>query len=201
MKLLLFSDVHVNKTHCRRVVEMSKEVDLVIGAGDFGSLRMGIKKTIKWLSAIDRPSILVPGNAESFKELQKACENWTSAIVLHGTKTQISGQTFFGIGGGIPVTPFGPWSYDFTEEEGRDLLKKCPEKAVLISHSPPYGGLDVSSRGQHLGSYAVLETIQSRNPKLVVCGHIHESSGREIEFEGTTLVNAGPRGVFYNLSG
>jgi predicted phosphodiesterase len=46
MKLLLFSDVHVNKTHCRHLVEMSKEVDLVIGAGDFGSLRMGIKKRL-----------------------------------------------------------------------------------------------------------------------------------------------------------
>ncbi len=49
-----------------------------------------------------------------------ACRNWKSAHVLDGTQIAIDGITFFGIGGGIPVTPFGSWSYDFTEKEAKN---------------------------------------------------------------------------------
>lgn len=53
------------------------------------------------------------------------------------------------------MTPFGSWSWDFTEDEADELLADCPEGAVLVSHSPPRGAADVSSGGDHLGSRAV----------------------------------------------
>lgn len=200
MRLLLFSDLHVSKSHCEHLVEISEDADVVIGAGDFGSLRMGISKTIGWLKQISKPAVLVPGNAESFKELKKASKNWPSAYVLHGNGMELNGIEFYGIGGGIPVTPFGPWSYDFTEEEARELLLECPKNSVLVSHSPPYGILDLSSRGQHLGSTAVLQAIENKSPQLVVCGHIHESGGKIKRFGNTDVVNAGPKGILYELS-
>ena len=200
MKLLLFSDIHVSRHHSQRLVEMATEVDLVIGAGDFGSVRHGLNKTINWLKEITIPAVLVPGNAESYEELKIACNIWPSSTVLHGNGVELLGAVFFGIGGGIPVTPFGSWSYDFTEAEAEKLLLDCPEKAVLVSHSPPKGILDLSSRGQHLGSKAVLKTIENKSPQLVVCGHIHES-GANIERVGDTdIVNAGPGGIFYDLN-
>lgn len=199
MKLLLFSDVHTNKSDCLNLIEMAEGVDVVIGAGDFGRLRMGIGKTIGWLSEIKKPSLLVPGNAESVEELQKACRKWTAAHVLHGNGLEIDSNFFFGIGGGIPVTPFGPWSWDFTEEKARELLDGCPEFAVLISHSPPKGILDLSSRGKHLGSEAILEFIHHKSPQMVVCGHIHESAGKLENYQGTVVINAGPKGIIYEL--
>ncbi len=199
MKLLLFSDIHTSRKHCERLAELAREADMVIGAGDFGSLRRGIKKTINWLSAIDKPAILVPGNAESEKELKEACKNWPSAIVLHGNGTQVHGIHFYGIGGGIPVTPFGAWSYDFSEQQAEELLKDCPEKAVLVSHSPPKGFLDRSSRGDHLGSETILKVIRERAPRLVVCGHIHESGGKKDKIDDAVVINAGPEGMFYEL--
>ena len=42
--------------------------------------------------------------------------------MLHGSAVAIAGVTFFGLGGGVPVTPFGAWSYDFTEEQAANLL-------------------------------------------------------------------------------
>ena len=152
MKLLLFSDVHVNQHYCECLCKLSREVDIIVGAGDFGAMRRGIDECISWLSKINKPTVLVPGNAESFEELQDACTQWSMVRVLHGSQTKIEGIVFFGIGGGIPITPFGSWSYDFTEPEAANLLERCPKGAVLISHSPPFGLLDVSSRGQHLGS-------------------------------------------------
>lgn len=200
MKLLLFSDVHVSRSHCQRLVEMASNADLVIGAGDFGSLRSGIEKTMQWLEVIEKPAVLVPGNAESFEELKQACSGWASAIVLHGSGATLAGIHFYGLGGGIPVTPFGSWSYDFTEEEAEDLLKGCPEGAVLVTHSPPKGILDISSRGQHLGSRAVRRVIGERSPRLVVCGHIHESGGKKAALGATDIINAGPNGMYYDLN-
>jgi Icc-related predicted phosphoesterase len=107
------------------------------------------------------------------------------------------GISFFGIGGGIPVTPFGPRSYDFTEEDALELLQDYTGGGILISHSPPEGILDLSSSGKHLGSRTIREVIWERAPRLVVCGHIHESAGRTEKLGETVLVNAGPAGMFY----
>jgi Icc-related predicted phosphoesterase len=200
MKLLLFSDIHTNKDYALNLVKMSEDADIVIGAGDYGSLRRNIKKTIQWLSSINKPTILVPGNAESYEELKEACEQWPYATVLHGTGIEKLGINFFGIGGGIPVTPFGSWSYDFSEEQAEDLLKECPENAVLISHSPPLGILDTSSSGKHLGSETIRKIIFEKTPHLLVCGHIHESGGLCEKIGKTVVINAGPSGIFYELN-
>ena len=197
MKLLLFSDVHVSLRHCQNLVKMSEAADLVIGAGDIGALRSGIKRTISWLKDIQKPTVLVPGNAESQEELEDACQSWTQCQVLHGSGCQVLGLPIYGIGGGIPITPFGSWSYDFSEEQAQELLKNCPSNGILITHSPPYKILDISSRGQHLGSTTVRETIIAKTPRLVVCGHIHESAGKQEQFGDTTVVNAGPQGMWY----
>jgi len=199
MKLLLFSDVHENKRHCENLVRMSEEADVVIGAGDFGSFRKGIRETIALLDSINKPTLIVPGNAESYEELSEACSHWKEVQVLHGNGTEINDIHFYGIGGAVPVTPFGSWSYDFTEEEAAELLESCPENAVLISHAPPKGLLDRASSGAHLGSEAILNLIHNKSPRLVVCGHIHESGGQQALENGTCIINAGPRGMFFDL--
>jgi len=199
VKLLMFSDLHVDLAAAKRIVENAHHVDVVIGAGDFGNVRRDLQRCIEAMKAIDRPTVLVAGNNESTDELIAACRNWPSAHVLHGTSVTIDGVTFFGIGGGIPVTPFGSWSYDFTEAEARDLLASCPPKCVLVSHSPPHGAVDLSSRGQHLGSTSVREAVERLSPLLVVCGHIHGSAGQVSQIGETPVVNAGPEGMGWHL--
>ena len=137
MKLLVFSDLHRDKVAARSLVERSAEVDVFIGAGDFAVMRHGIGDVIAILKEVDKPTVLVPGNAESDSELREACEGWESAHVLHGKGVTVEGVPFYGIGGGIPVTPFGEWSFDLTEDEADVMLAECPEGGVLISHSPP----------------------------------------------------------------
>ena len=199
MKLLLFSDLHCNTHASIQLVDRARHVDVVVGAGDFGNIRQGIDITINVLKSIDRPTILVPGNSESTEELTLACGSWPQAHVLHGSGTTISDVDFFGLGGGIPVTPFGSWSYDFTEDQARSLLVDCPPRCVLVSHSPPKGAVDRSSDGRSLGSLAVRETIEAKQPTLVVCGHIHASAGLTYVIGTTTVINAGPDGIEFNL--
>ncbi len=198
-KLLLFSDVHAHEDRCRALVAQSETADIVIGAGDFGNLRRQVESTIAILQAIKKPTVIVPGNAESYEELSAACRRWPEATVLHGNGTTVHGLRFYGIGGGIPVTPFGSWSYDFSEDEARKLLANCPEGAVLVSHSPPKGAVDVASNGTSLGSVAIRETILAKKPPLVVCGHIHESAGQQTVLGDSVVINAGPSGILWEI--
>ena len=98
------------------------------------------------------------------------------------------------------MTPFGDWSYDFSEADAAHLLRGCPVGAVLVSHSPPKGAVDLSSSGRSLGSTAVREAVVRLKPRLVVCGHIHASAGQQARLGQTPIVNAGPGGVLFEIS-
>jgi Icc-related predicted phosphoesterase len=199
MKLLVFSDLHSDFRIASKLVELSRDVDIVVGAGDFCNVRRGLEEIVEALSGITKPTVLVPGNSESDDELVNACRSWEQARVLHGRQTSIDGISFYGIGGGIPVTPFGSWSYDFREDKAYDLLKNCPTGGVLVSHSPPKGILDVSSAGKSLGSQAVRDALDRSRPDLFVCGHIHGSAGQTRQHGDITVINAGPHGIIWDL--
>ena len=198
-KLLLFSDLHADVVAAADIVRRADEVDILVGAGDVGNGRRHVERCVDILKVVTRPLVLVAGNNESTEELKAACAGWRSAVVLHGTMVVIQGMVFFGLGGGVPVTPFGAWSYDFDEDQARSLLSRCPAGAVLVSHSPPKGILDSSSSGRSLGSEAVREAMERARPRLVVCGHIHASGGKSAVVDGITVVNAGPSGVISTI--
>src|SRR5262249_1992936 len=151
MRLLLFSDLHASTTLARRIVEKAQGCDVLIGAGDFGNVRRGYEAPLEVLRETPKPIVLVPGNNESHEELKIACADWPRAHVLHGSRVILEGVAIFGLGGGIPVTPFGAWSWDFTEEEAEVLLVALPRDAILVSHSPPKGAVDRASVGASLG--------------------------------------------------
>lgn len=197
MKLLAFSDLHRDQDRAERLVALAREADVVLAAGDYATMRMGLEGTIELLSAITAPTVLVPGNAESDTELWQACTAWPSAHVLHGQALQLEEVQFFGLGGGVPPTPF-PWSFDLSEDEAAAKLESCPEGAVLVVHSPPKGYLD-QAHGRHLGSRAILEAIERKRPALVVCGHIHQCWGSEAAIGTTPVVNVGPDGRFFEV--
>jgi Icc-related predicted phosphoesterase len=198
MKLLLFSDLHCDITAARSLVKRAASVDVLVGAGDFGKVRRDVGVCIDVLQTIDKPAVLVAGNNESNEELVEACKNWPQAHVLHGSGVAIGVIQFFGIGGGIPVTPFGPWSYDFTEDQAGELLQDCPAGCVLVSHSPPKGAVDQAG-GKSLGSVAVLDVVGRLQPLLEVCGHIHSCAGQQDKIGSTPVINAGPKGIEWEL--
>jgi Icc-related predicted phosphoesterase len=193
VRVLAFSDLHRDLEQAASLVERSSEADAVIAAGDFASIHEGLEETIDALKPISVPTVLVPGNNETEDALRAVCEGWENATVLHGQGTEIDGTRFFGLGGGIPVTPWD-WSFDLDEEQASERLAACPDGAVLVVHSPPKGHCDTSSSGEHLGSQAILEAIETKRPPLAVCGHIHEAWGTEDEVGSTKVINLGPSG-------
>ena len=201
MKFLCFSDLHRDVEAAAKLVEKSSDADVVIGAGDFATRRHGVEDTLKVLSSITKPAILVPGNGESDSELEDAVRGsgWKSAIVLHGAGCVVEGVRFWGVGGGIPVTPFGDWSYDFSEREADALLAGCHSAAVLVVHSPPLDSVDHDSSGQIRGSQAIRDVVEKTEPRLVVCGHIHSDWEKQVCIGETQVLNAGPRGVLLEI--
>jgi hypothetical protein len=81
--------LHCDTERAKQLVELSRDVDVVVGAGDFGNLRRGLDRSIDVLRSIDKPTVLVPGNSESEDELREACRLWPSAHVLHGSGVTI----------------------------------------------------------------------------------------------------------------
>lgn len=198
MRALVFNDVHTDLDAARELVEKARDADVVVGAGDFCAVHRELEATIRVLGAIDKPCVVVPGNNETDVALRKACEDhWPTAAVLHGETAEVAGVTFFGIGGGIPTTPWD-WSHDLSEEEAERVLSLMPEGAVLVSHSPPYGHLD--GRGaSHFGSRALLAAIEAKSPPWMFCGHIHECFGQESMANGTRVRNVGPFGSLVEI--
>jgi Icc-related predicted phosphoesterase len=200
VRLLAFSDLHTDLDQARELVERAGEADVVVGAGDFASVHRGLEETIEALSSIDVPTVLVPGNNESEEALREAARGWSGATVLHGEAVELDGRSFFGLGGGIPVTPWD-WSFDLDEDEAAKALERCPDGAVMVIHSPPRGHCDRSGRDESLGSEAVLAALERSGPPLLLCGHIHESWGCESRVGPTQVINLGPEGRVLELPG
>ncbi len=198
MRILAFSDLHRDLGQAAKLVEMSAEADVVIGAGDFASVHEGLGETIEALAAIEAPTVLVPGNNETDDALRKAARAWPAATVLHGEAATIEGEEFFGLGAGVPVTPWD-WSFDLDDAAAGAMMGDCPEGAILVIHSPPRGHCDTGGGGDHFGSQALLEGIEAKRPRVAVCGHIHESWGCESRVGETPVRNLGPSGTWLDL--
>jgi uncharacterized protein len=193
VKLLAFSDLHRDVGQARRLASDAAEADVVLAAGDFASIHRGLEETLEPLREIDTPTLLVPGNNETEAALREACAGWRAATVLHGEGTEVDGTAFWGLGAGVPITPWD-WSFDLDEERAGEMLAGCPEGAVLVLHSPPKGHVD-----KGLGSESILEAIERIRPPVAVCGHIHECWGQESRIGPSRVLNLGPEGTMLDL--
>jgi len=72
-------------------------------------------------------------------------------------------------------------------------ILKGSKDSVVISHAPPFSVLDKTYFGKNAGSRVLLEAIKKHQPKLVLCGHIHEAKG-EKKIGKTKVINLGIHG-------
>jgi len=198
MKIMAFSDLHLGAAHAAELVAASDQADLVIGAGDFCNHRKGLDRAMALLSDIKTPLITVPGNAESAEELRATA--LPGMHVLHGEGMEFEGLQIFGLGGGIPQTPFGEWSYDLSEKDAEALLTGCESADILICHSPPKGQGDETSLGHSVGSTSILRAVEQLQPQLALFGHIHDSWGFRGQVGRSLTANLGPVPSFFEVT-
>jgi Icc-related predicted phosphoesterase len=75
---------------------------------------------------------------------------------------------------------------------------------VLVVHEPPRGILDDAGGGRHIGFAEHLAALNRLRPKVLLCGHCHESPG-VVSHDSTTVVNCtlgrGGRGALVEIDG
>ncbi|MEP2151700.1 MAG: metallophosphoesterase [Roseobacter sp.] len=192
MKVLAFSDLHRDNDAARALVTASAEADVVIGAGDFATKRIGARDTLDILAHCRVPVILTHGNHDDPDEVQLICARSSNLHYLHGTGMTVGGISFFGLGGEIPSRNTFSWNAAETEEHATRMLVKCPPDVVLVTHTPPHGVADLQKNGNHEGSDAISKAVQSFEPKILFCGHIHHAWGSSGQMGKTAVYNLGP---------
>jgi Icc-related predicted phosphoesterase len=193
MRILAFSDLHRDSGLARAILEASAQADVVVGAGDFATKGLGLAETMHVLAALTVPAVFVAGNHDDLAELRLACRGNEAIHVLHGEKAVIGGIAFFGLGFEVPAGPRDePWNQRLREDEAELLMQDCPDGAVLVTHSPPFGVADLQKTGVHEGSHAIRRAAERTRPRLHLCGHIHHAWGTSGLVGQCKVHNLGP---------
>lgn len=191
MRILACSDLHCDQDVTRRILALAGDVDALVVAGDLAIEGHGALPILTLLRAQPRPVVIVPGNHDNLTQMRAFCQDWASGHLLHGEGVTLRGTTFFGLGGEIPRSGDALWNLGLTEAQATAKLADCPDGAVLITHSPPKGHCDRRENGAQDGSQAVLKTIQAKQPRLHLCGHIHASFGESSRVGECGIYNLG----------
>jgi len=192
MRILAFSDLHRNRDISQSIVAMSRDADVVVGAGDFATKGEGLTETFDILRRITVPVAFVAGNHDSLAGMQDAMRGWQAAQLLHGTGVVIQNVPFFGLGYEVPAGEPHSWNQRLEEAEADAMLAHCPQSAVLVTHCPPFGVADLQRNGEHEGSRAIRSVIERRQPRLALCGHIHNAWGMKGMIGSCPVHNLGP---------
>ena len=185
--------------------------DLLILAGDYTAADQLLQwsKFFTWLKAQNyEKKILIAGNHDNFfktgfptnqkeandlKEVQAFLEEQKEMDKPDFEYLCDSGTEYLGLK--IWGTPWTPWFKGvnpkckaFMDSEG-DLAKRfklIPKGLdILISHGPPYAILDKVELGggicKRVGSLSLAKKIDEVKPKIVICGHIHEGYGFDLD--------------------
>jgi uncharacterized protein len=158
MRILACADLHgvPERTACVRDLIIELAPDVVTLAGDIA----GLEDEADSLEALRSPVpvLAVPGNMDGAAAVVALTrKGW----LLTDAPRELGGFTF--AGSRVPRTV-----------------------DVVVVHRPPQGTLDKTPGGEHIGSPGVREAMRAIRPRVLVCGHVHESPG--IECVGETLV-------------
>jgi len=204
VKIILFSDFHGSSIAVDKAADVAvkENPDVMLVAGDlaFQSIDSAFS-ILQKLNTSRMPILYVPGNMDDSQILN--FQDKGLAKCIHGRCEKICDFAFVGVGGAVRgpfMTPF-----ESTEREIEETLqrgaKACQnQKLVLVSHVPPKNtSLDLTRSGAHAGSSAIRNFIETAQPVLAVCGHIHEARGTD-RIGKTIVVNPGPaQNWFYSL--
>ncbi len=196
MKIVALSDMH-GDWDCFRPGDLPA-ADLVLCAGDLteDGRRGGeeaLSRAGNWLRAMGEayPTVLwIPGNhdigvtAETFGSQANVCcaLNRTVAVGRGGrTRAAVHGISLCPVFGRPDLAA----QFDYATDDPEVEAASCRFEAVdiVLSHCPPRGTLDFWPGGdghppKRIGSPALGGYLRRQKPALLVCGHVHQASGR-----------------------
>ena len=112
-------------------------------------------------------------------------------LLLDRTAEVLIGGELIRVHGSPWSLPFRNWAFMASESDMHTRLEAVPHHVdVLMVHGPPWGIGDRTVDYMDAGSRSLLNTIETKVPRLSLHGHIHEGSGqgREITTGGRTTI-------------
>ena len=194
MKILAFVDVHGNRSAIKRLIEASKEVDLIICAGDLTVFENDAEELLESLAEFKQTVYMIPGNHESAELLGKLKSKFPYVFDLHRKVLSLPDIELVGYGQG----GFSLVDKDF-ERFTHNYARQNKNRLVLVTHAPPYNTKLDELGHEHHGNKSLREFIERHKPELVICGHFHENHGKSDHIGATIVVNPGPNGMIIEL--
>ncbi|MGH2397931.1 MAG: metallophosphoesterase family protein [bacterium] len=161
MRILACADLHGRPERIARVRALVVEhsPSVVLLPGDLTHVDLG-REALTLLDTLPVPVLAVSGNMDGPLTISKIRQHSR----LHDANPVVIDGVSFG---------------------GPRVGGRCD---VLVVHEPPYGTLDVVPSGRHIGSQDVLELVRRIRPRVLTCGHVHESAGI-VRLDETTVIN------------
>jgi len=193
LRIIAFGDVHMELGNVGNIPGI-ETADYIIITGDITNYgpREDAKKVLDRLLAINSNVLGLHGNLDQ-PEVGTYLEDL--GLSLHGRGRVINGIGMIGLGGSN-FTPFNTPS-EFSETELAGLLTQGyaqivgTRQIILVSHTPPLQTkTDRIASGAHVGSKAVRQFIEQKQPALCLTGHIHESKAVD-RIGNTVILNPG----------
>ncbi len=197
MRLLVFSDIHNDLTALAKLMET--EADYYVAAGDMVSWGRGLDAAGEILKRRGDRVYVLPGNHEWDSQIAGMCAKYALSD-FHGKTFEAGGYHIAGLGYSSP-TPFRtPGEYPESEIARRLKVFAALKPLILICHCPPRATtLDRVREGVHIGSQAIREFIERRQPEYFFCGHAHEGEGASEQLGKTHAANVGKRGYLLEV--
>jgi len=170
-----------------------KEFDLIISCGDLKASYLSFLVTMARC-----PVLYVHGNHDTRYSLEppEGCDCIDDGLVVY------NGIRILGLGGCLR---YNLGSNQYTDSEMRRRIRRLKWRIrmlkgvdIVVTHAPPRG-LGDDEDPAHWGFESLREFLDEYHPKYLIHGHVHMSYGhkipREIEYNGTTIINAYERYV------
>jgi len=181
----------VSDTHRKHREVTIPHCDILIHCGDFCSFQRAEIPTLddadSWFAESPANQVVCIGGNHDFA-LQHREFEFSHARFLEDELVEIDGLRIYG-------TPWCPYlsgfAYYATSDELLEHWKQIPSGIdILITHTPPFGLLDLPTSGTiNLGCPHLREELKRIRPRLHVFGHVHASHGI-LETSGTLYINA-----------
>ncbi len=197
MKILALVDLHGDMKLLKKLVKRAKEkdIDLVVVAGDLTMFEDHLRYIIRKLNTIGKKVLIIPGNHESEKSLKEVVKDYENCIEFNKKVARFREHVFLGYGEG---------GFALKDAEFRKLARHWygeyqKEKVVLVLHAPPFGTKLDKINGRYVGNKDFRKFIERIKPKLVICGHLHETAGKTDKIGETKVINPGWEGMVVEL--
>jgi Icc-related predicted phosphoesterase len=214
MRVLCISDIHSNFAAFDPASMPEAEICIVAGdVTEYGHSRQRthgkeLRAAKEWLASLGRryPTFVIPGNHD-IRVRNSDFDGIAGVTGILGLRADCLGRSLYGVSL-CPAYDFPRMArvFDFMtiDHDEENAAYDFEPVDIVVSHCPPYGILDhmrdkdSTHPGPHIGSEALLRYIGRHNPKLVVCGHVHNDPGQRRIGE-TLVVNAAKTWTVVNL--